>query len=310
MLWGPVAILPAILIYIAVLVRDGAPWRGDPMWTSECLGLTLFMTAPLAAGISAIDASYVSQWSNAFLTGVASSPKKVYLWAGAWVALPLVALHAIAFALGLAIGRITVAELGLESILATAVQGLALIWFCALGSLIGRYCEPFIAGLAGAITAFAITYTMGLAGVGADHGFSLLDVGGATVPQIGIVYNHSYLTWQSGILVATTLVIANLGIRYHNRRPQVVSLRMLISMGSIIALLVLGQSLGPSQRKFPGDPSPPTECRGLNPTICLYREQRIWASTIDGRLRRLADSARHAGYMDCQGTAGTAQWRT
>jgi hypothetical protein len=91
----------------------------------------------------------------------------------------------------------------------TAVQCLAIVWYVALGSAIGRFAAPLLAGLAGG--GFAATLLMGDAVSG--HAFRLLAFGSSTVSQLGLQYNAGYLAGQAAILSITAARCLLLPIR-------------------------------------------------------------------------------------------------
>lgn len=295
-LWGPWAALPALAVYVFVMLRDDAPWRGDPMWTADGMGIGLFLIGPLVAGATAMDASRLTAWRGVFLAGATPRSYTVYVRAMLWSCTPIAAIHLLAYIIGLCVGGASLAVFDPLNLGTIFTQLLAIFWFGSTGSMLGRFVQPVLAGVVGAGFALAATYTLGLAGVGAAHGFALLDLGGATVPQLGLEYPAHYLGWQVILLAVMATVSLFMPVRFKGRRVQLFWPPQVMGIIALIACVFVGLSAGPGDRKMLAAPRPPTNCMGINPTICLYSEQKRVAGEVDARLRKLVQGAQDAGY--------------
>ena len=292
---APWLALAVIGLYVGALAQRGAPWRGETMWTLEWLGIALFAVGPLLAGATAIDASRLARPGAAYLVVPTRRPRMTFIRAALWGAVPILAIHVTAYVAAVIAGGSPIGEIFRpDMLLALAVQGAVIAWYAALGSLIGRFAPPILSGIAGAVVALLAFYVLSGSGLGSPQ-FALLDVGGATVTQLGRRYDLGFLGAQALILAATTVAAFAVHVRYHRGRvvPTVTGAVLIVG---IVAAVVAGQAAGPESRKVLAAPEPPDRCYEWDPTICLYEYHARHADDVAGRINTLVDSARDAGY--------------
>ncbi|WP_422772532.1 hypothetical protein ACN28C_05800 [Plantactinospora sp. WMMC1484] len=291
---GPWLLLPAIGVESAIFLMRGAPWRGEGLWTVDWFAISLFLLGPLAAGAAAVDAARLSRPGNVHLVVSVPRPAQVYLRATLWCAGPLIALHILVIAIGILIGEVWWPSGGWTMLLGAAlVQCAAILWFTAIGSAIGRFSTPLLAGLTGAAAGYLLSYVVSDA-FDAEPRFRLLALGGATVTQLGRVYNPDYLGGQAAVLLTTALLflIMPVTVRSGWRRPTGVGVA---AAALAVVTIAVAPTVLPANRKLP-DARPPTRCEGTEPQICMYDEHRRYADLVNSRIRTLTQAALRGGY--------------
>ncbi len=290
---GPWLVFPAAALEAANFAQRGMPWRGEGMWTVEWFAIALFVIGPLCAGVAAVDASRLSRPGNIHLVLSTPRPSLPYLRAAAWCAGPVVAVHLLALTGAVVVGGVRNPSIGWLAMLAGAgVQAVAIFWYAALGSALGRFFAPLLAGLAGAVVGLAATLTMGDSLSGPS--FRLLAFGSSTVSRLGLAYNAGYLAAQVAILIVTAALLLLLPIRTRG------SLRVPTLQGAgfavgVLAILALLPTWLPANRLVLR-PKPPTLCAGSAPQVCLFTEHRRFERVVDDGVQTLARAASAAGY--------------
>lgn len=293
-LWGPWLAIPAIGIEITMFLQRGMPWRGESLWTVDWFGISLFILGPLAAGVAAIDAAKLSRPGNIHLVVSVLRRGRAYAWAAAWCALPLAAVHLIVIFTALMVGQAWHPSVSWLSLVAGAmVQALAIGGYTAIGSALGRFATPTVAGLIGAAGVFVLNYV--IAGAFATkENFQLLKLGGATVTMIGKSFNTAYLGWQAFIFAVIMVVFVGLRVR-----P--VSSVLLPTVPAIIAVVcvIVGVAVSPATlpaKRYDSVARPPTLCTQTTPEICMYNEHRRYVALVTQPINTLIDAARAKGY--------------
>jgi hypothetical protein len=174
----------------------------------------------------------------------------------------------------------------------TAVQCLAIVWYVALGSAIGRFAAPLLAGLAGGVAGFAATLLMGDAVSG--HAFRLLAFGSSTVSRLGLQYNAGYLAGQAAILAITAALCLLLPIRMRGS-ARVPTLKG-VGAGIALAVVIGGLPQVLPKTRLVERPSAPTSCSGSTPQVCVFLEHRRLAAAVNAEVRVLSHAAIAAGY--------------
>ncbi|MGX2995627.1 hypothetical protein JNUCC64_15250 [Streptomyces sp. JNUCC 64] len=288
---GPWLALPAVVLEAVNFAQRGMPWRGEALWTVDWFAIALFILGPLLAGGAAVDAARLSRPGNIHLVLTTGRPHRPYLRAVAWAAGPVLAVHLLTIVVGLVVSGAhgSVPWAGVVS--AALVQSAAVVWYAALGSAVGRFASPLVAGAVAAVGAFALIY---LLGEGGSSGFNLLSLGGATVSRLGYDYAPGYLAAQLVLFVVTGALLIGLPLLQRSglRLPTAVG-------GGCAALAVVLVAAGP--HVLPADrltsvEAAPTDCSGTAPEICLYPEHQRFKAQVVGHVRTLTEAADAAGY--------------
>lgn len=292
---APWLTLVAIGIYVGALLQRGAPWRGETMWTLEWLGIALFALGPLVAGACAIDAARLARPLAAYLVVPTRRPRMSFARAALWAVVPLLVLHTVVYLVAVVVGESpTLTVLRPDMLLGLAVQCAVICWYAAFGSLVGRFTPPILSGIAAVVLALLAFYLLSNSGAGAPR-FGLLDVGGATVTQLGRRYALTFLGVQLLILLGTAAAAFFVRLRY--RRGRVLPSRAgAVLLVALLVVVVSGQVLGPQARKSLAAPVAPERCYDLEPTICLYDYHGRHADEVASRVDALVDAASAAGY--------------
>ena len=291
---GPWLLLPALGIEIATFLVRGMPWRGEGMWTVDWFAISLYLVGPLAAGAAAVDASRLSRPGNLHLVVGVPRSWRVYARAAAWSAIPLMVLHLVTIVVALLVGDVRQPGAGwLMMSVAAVVQCFAILWFVALGSAIGRFVNPLLAGLAGAAAGYVLNYLVSDA-LDGEPRFRLLALGAATVTLVGRGYNPGYLVGQLAVLGITSalFVVVAMRVRSGVRLPSAAGA---VAAAISVVMIAFAPAVLPDDRRI-ADPRPPGHCLGEGPEICFYYEHRRYAELIEPRIRTLTDAALEKGY--------------
>ena len=292
---GPWLVLPAVVMEIAAFFQRGMPWRGEGMWTVDWFGISLFILGPLAAGAAAVDAARLSRPGNVHLVVSVPRPARAYLRAAAWCAGPLVVLHLLTITAAFVIGEVTKPSISWLLILSSAlIQCAAIVWYVALGSAVGRFANPLLAGIAAGVGAFLLYFP--LAGAfNSEPRFGLLALGGATITMVGKTYDPGYLAGQAVMFAATSVLFLLLPLRIRSgyRVPEI---KGIIGIALTIAMIVTAPRVLPPWRTPDDDPKPPTLCTESSPVVCIYWEHRRYADLFVPQLQELIRAAQANGY--------------
>lgn len=290
---GPWLVIPAMGLEVANFLQRGMPWRGEGMWTVEWFAIALFILGPLCAGAAAVDAARLSRPGNIHLVLSVPGKTRPYLRAAFWTAGPLAALHLLTIVAGVLVGQVRQPSVGwLAMLAAAAVQCAAIIWFAAVGSAVGRFTNPLLAGLLGGAGGFILSYVIGDAWSGA--GFQLLALGAATVTLLGRTFNPAYLAGQAAVFALTSALLLFLPLRMRSgyRIPTITgAIAGLIAVG----VVAIAPAVLPADRKI-DDPRAPTFCNGSKPQVCLYFEHRRYAEMVVPKIQTLSEAALAKGY--------------
>ncbi|CAM5334485.1 hypothetical protein GCM10010329_37450 [Streptomyces spiroverticillatus] len=290
-LLGPWAVLPVVVLEVMNFLQRGMPWRGESLWTVDWFAIALFVVGPLLAGAAAVDASRLSKAGNIHLVLATARPHRPYLRAAAWCAVPVLCVHLLTLAVGLAVSGIHGSPQWFVLAGAVLVQCLAICWYVAIGSAVGRLAGPLPAGAAAAVGAFSLLY---LLGEGSTGRFEPLALGGATVSRLGYQYAPGYLLSQIAVFTLTgaVLLLLPLHLRSGRRLPTRAGAGALV----LAAVFVVG-----GQYAFPGQrlteqAESPDSCTGSAPVVCVYAEHRRFQNETVRHVQTLSAAARSRGY--------------
>lgn len=293
---GPWLVLPALGIEIATFLVRGLPWRGEGMWTIEWFAISLYLIGPLCAGAAAVDAARLTRPGNLHLAVAVPRPWRVYTRAAAWCAVPLMVLHLVTIIAGLLVGEVRQPSAGWAMMsIAAAVQCFAILWFVTLGSAIGRFANPLLAGLIGAAAGYLLNYLVSDA-LDGEPRFRLLALGAATVTLLGRSYNAGYLLGQLTVLglTSTLFLLTSVRVRSGVRLP---SLTGAAAAALAVVMVALAPAVLPADRRV-DDPRPPSYCLGESPEVCFHYEHRRYAALVEPHIRTLMNAAQEKGYSD------------
>lgn len=287
---GPWMVLPVLVLETLNFFQRGMPWRGETLWTVDWFAISLFIIGPLVAGAAAVDSANLTRPGNVHLVLAVNGQYRPYLRAAAWCAGPVVAVHLAAMIAGLALGGISTTTSWLWILVAMFVQLVAVCWYAAIGSAVGRFASPLVAGAVAAMGSFVLIY---LLGEGGQAVFELLALGGATVSRLGYAYAPGYLTAQLLIFAGTgaALLFTPIRMRSGLRVPTPVGASLI---AFALAVVAAGQYALPEQR-LEARPQAPTECTETRPKVCLYPEHERFEGQIVSHVLTLSRSPRTRG---------------
>jgi hypothetical protein len=163
----------------------------------------------------------------------------------------------------------------------------------AVGSALGRFTTPLLAGLAAGVTGFVMLYVAGDA-LTSEPQFRLLALGAATITMVGKAYNPGYLGGQAITFALTSLLFLLLPLRTRSGH-NIPTLRGAGVALVAVAAIAVGPSVFPAKREV-DRPQPPDWCEGNMPQVCLYYEHRRYADLINPQVRALSEAGLNAGY--------------
>ncbi|MFF3604371.1 hypothetical protein [Streptomyces sp. NPDC002463] len=263
-LLGPWTVVPVTVLEVMNFLQHGMPWRGETLWTVDWFAIALFIVGPLLAGAAAVDASRLSRAGSIHLVLATSRPYRPYLRAAAWCAGPVPAVHLVTIAAAIAVSGVPGSphRFGLAG--AVLVQSLAVCWYVAFGSAIGRLASPLLAGATAAVGAFTLIH---LLGEGSTGRFEPLALDGATVSRLGHRYAPGYLLAQAALFLLTGALMILLPVRLRSGR-RVLTLGGTAALALISAVVVAGQYVLPSRRLL-ANAETPADCTASAPAACL-----------------------------------------
>lgn len=291
-----VKFLPALFVLdAAAFASFGLTWRGDGIWTVDWASGSLWIVGSLLAAVVAVDAARLSRPGSIHLVVGAPGRQRALVAAVLWCAGPLVVFHLALVVLGLSVGAVTRPSAGSGPLAAAmVVQGLAIVWCAALGSAIGRYLSPIVAGLAGAVVTFVAFSRLGDQASFFAGWFGLLEMGAGGTPRIGYGYNLAYLAAQAVIFTSTGAVLLYLGLRERSGRAMP-TLAGSAQAVAVVAVILLAIPILPGDR-YVRDPSPPAQCSDTTPVVCTYWEHRHLHDELVAKVTHLSNAAVDAGY--------------
>ncbi|WP_327344311.1 hypothetical protein [Streptomyces europaeiscabiei] len=288
---GPWAVIPVAVLETMNLLQRGMPWRGEALWTVDWFAIALFIVGPLLAGAAAVDAANLSRVGNIHLVLATAQPHRPYLRAAAWCAIPVLVVHVLTMAAGLAVGGLYGDPQWLGLAGAALVQCLAICWYVAIGSAVGRLAGPLVAGAVAAVGSFTLIYLFAESDA---EGFAPLALGGATVSRLGLEYSPAYLLAQVAVFVLTGAAFLLLPVRLRSGR------KVLTTAGAVAvaltAVLFVGGRYALPETRLVARPVAPAACVGSAPEVCLYPEHQRLHDQILQHVRILSEGARSKGY--------------
>ncbi|MBD2759647.1 hypothetical protein IEE94_08995 [Yimella sp. cx-573] len=291
-LLGPWAWIAVAAFQIVNFWSRGRPWVADAMLTIETAAIAFPVLGALVCGAAALDAARLGLSLGYHPVSTAARGSRAYLAASLWTAVPAAIVNTLVILGALVYGRPGHPTASWPNLaVGMLVQGIALFWFAAVGSALGRHLQPFVAGVAGGV----VGYLTILAVSEVPGQSNPLDFGGALLPRVGLQYNLTNLTIQAVVLLATGIAAILLSNRRAPSRSWLWQIRTWLPL-ALIASLFLGVGRVDATPRVRPNTTPPTVCTGTAPRICTYPEQREQAPDINEWVSRLADDARSAGY--------------
>ncbi|MFV0634016.1 hypothetical protein [Demequina sp.] len=295
-LTGPWISLVVLGLDGAVAASRGAEYLGEDVWTVRWMALGLWILWPLVAAGAATDAARATAAGNRHLALPPEVGSRDYLWRAAWTAGPAMAAHVIVVMGALVAGGVLQPREGWQPLLlALSAQAVTIMFATALGSWIGRH-VPVL--LAGAVAGAAMLLAGGLLTNvrSGSPGFTFLGDTGASVTQVGVVWNPVHLWWQIALVGGATALLVI-------QRPQVRSGLVAPSVRSVGAIAVVAAVGIASPAFVPGPPliasdARADECRYSTVVVCYFPEHREFVDATEASLSRLARAAKESGYDD------------
>jgi hypothetical protein len=295
---GAWVLVPVVVIEFMNFFQRGMPWKGEGIWTVEWMAISLFLLGPVIAGFAAVETARLFRPGTVHHITV---PRHRYrsLWAVvAWCGLGVCAVHLCVTAAGLIVGQVPSSVDWASMFGGTLVQCLAILWYTAVGMLIGRIMPPMVAGAIAAVIGFGSFYILGSSYTAEE--FALLDFGAATVSRLGLDYNPAYLGFQAAILLISALVMASVTLHPRGRTP--LARWTAVGISAVMAAgLGVANGLGPDQRWI-AVPTPPDTCVSVSADdtawaeYCVYAEHQEYIDDLDAVYRPLRTAAVDSGY--------------
>lgn len=293
-LLGPWVVIAPISLVIGITLDRGAHWIGDPVWTVEWMSIPLFLVGPVVAGSVAVDTSRRLGASFEHLTMTSPSRTLIDIWI--WGAGAVSLVHLAMLAIGLAAGLEPNPRVGWHVIgLMIASQILAIGFFGAVGSFVGRIVGPVTAGIAAAVVTFVLYLTLGP--VNSSGSFRLLYFGGSTVSRVGMTWSVLYLVTQVlvlGLATAALLIVARYAEseRWTRRRVAGLAGASLFTL----TLIAAGWSEGPSQASDLIEDAPDRCALVEAAQVCTFREIGGMSDEVETRFANLFAAAQDTEY--------------
>ncbi|MDE9367890.1 hypothetical protein PZ938_19920 [Luteipulveratus sp. YIM 133132] len=289
---GPWCALGVLGFDIVTLLARGAPWPGDAMLTIETGAIALPIIGAMVCGASAVDTARVGHHDEFALLAVARGRWRAYAGVVLWAWLPAAGIHCTTILVAMAVGRsASSSATWWELAFGLLVHVLALGWFAALGSVVGRLLAPMIAGLVGAVMGYLTVFATS----SVVDSFNPLSFGGATVPRIGLTYSWKYLALQVAVLLVASLVfvLVSPGKGWSPEwRP---ALRIGFALLAVVAVFAQVPRVSGLPRVVER-PRAPTVCSDHVPRVCTFVEQRRDREAIENGIERMARVATAKGY--------------
>ncbi len=291
---SPWIVLPVIGLSIANWMQRNRTFLGEGMWTVEWAAIAIPLIGIFVAGGAAVDAARFTTPGRYHVALTARHPSRLWLMLFSAATVPAICVHIAGIAVHLALGGVRNPSVGwIAMIMAVIVQCLGLLWFGAIGLLIGRYFRPAAAGVLAASAAFGAFYIFSTYG---RPRFGLLSLGGATIPRIGLTWNAGFLALQA-LLFGATIALAIL-LPSRGTTTGLAPTRMgSVALSAVVIVPILASQFSPwVQRNVVGAQELPQTCDGVAPRICYYGEHTAFGAAAAPQIRRLVEAARRAGY--------------
>ena len=292
---APWVALPALVLFCLNAYQRGLLWRGDAFLTVDAQSIPLFIIGPILVAAVATDTARASRpgaQHHVAFTRPVMRPYLFVVWSG-W--LPTLAVVGLADLLSFTYSATYYFDASaiLPALLQVGVHAAALLFLVAVGSVLGRFLPPTLAGLFGAAAGLALIYSD--VSRTARH-FSTMALGGATVPRIGLHYNWRYQLVQFALLAVLAVVIYFAAPRFAESRTGV-SMAIGLALVLVVAAVTVRVDALPAQR-WVAVSGPTMTCTGNGPQLCLTPQHEHARSTIAADVDALSTAAATAGLTD------------
>lgn len=287
-LLGPWTFVAAAGVALGIAVMRGAPYLGEGMWTVRWAANGLWLLWTVVAAAAAVDAARLSRSGSRHLAllgrGIGVHGRVVGV-----TGICAAAGHVVVVAAMLLVGGVSAPRVGWGPVLlAVGAQAVTIVWFAAVGSALGRYLPPVVAGIAASLAAFVAGFLL-IGGSTGEPGYQVLGDSGATVSQIGVSWNVQHLMIQVVTLGVSALLLAL-------PRPRLRAGLLVPSprgaAAAVCAVLVLAAAPHVATgTPLLAQPEPPDVCVGAHPEFCFYEEHQRYAPETDAAIRTLVDAA-------------------
>lgn len=260
-------------------IQRWAVYEGEFLWAVDMQGIAVFLVGPILTAAVAVDTARMSRPGNRHLVLLQPRIYRQY-WYILWATLRVTYLGYATCLIAVTLSIL--AKVGFVSELRSAAMQIAvhLAWmffYAALGTLIGRYVAPLLAGVLGVLLGLAVLNAQSTLD---GDGFSLMRLGGATFTRLGNEYNFAFLLTQLLIflILGAIAVMAPITVRGEYLRPTAVSFGIVLLVGVIT---FSSWSFLPQDR-WTSSPRPPTDCTVINDRteLCTYAEHPVFQQRL------------------------------
>lgn len=281
------------LAALAVLLFQASSFNrfmtGELLLAADSAAILVMLVGPVLTGFSAFDAARHFSPSRAGVFTQVAARRRESAWLLFWSAAPI----AVVFS---AVTGARVANefashghgTAMPATLATMfLHAVALVFFAAVGILVGRPLPPVAAGIVGLLVGYGVTMLgAGQRGVR----FGPLDLGGASISRLGLELSPAFLAVQVAALLLVSLAVVAVA-RAVPPAPRQRLRRSLVGLGVVVLVMVAPVPGLPTSRWILA-PEAPSSCVGTDPEICTYPEHADQADLADARIRGYAEALR------------------
>ncbi|MDR1824307.1 MAG: hypothetical protein LBR27_03060 [Bifidobacteriaceae bacterium] len=291
---GPWAVFAALAFEITLMLQRDAVYLGEAMFTLRWMALAFLYLGPVIAGVAATDAARLMRPGQAELA--LARRRRRLTWALAWCVLPIVACHVGVFFVAVAIGGDFAPRGGWGRILlALLAQGLAIAWFGCLGSCVGRFLPPLVAGLAAAAIGFGLMLGLNSDGLGTGLFEPLVD-SGASLSQIGLLFAIPALLIRISLLAVTGALLLLAPARWDGRLALPGLLGWVLGVAAF-SLVVGAALLVPGDKDFVWVGANPDVCEEIGGIeFCYFHEHERGVEPWREQISHLVVSLETNGY--------------
>lgn len=285
------------LIAVAFYVHNNAVrlahTDAELMWAIELQSIVLLIVGPLTAAAIAFDTSRALQPGVAHLAVTAKKKDGELRFIFLWGLIPLLITHILftVFVMCRALMGSGNWQLSTAVVTQVVVQCASLIFFCVLGSAIGKTLPSAWASLVTVALGFLLF--VGIGG-GSSESFALLDLGGAVNSRLGLSYSMPYLFTQLALFTVCAAALSQVEPRLSASGPQpTVRSASIIALVMVMAIAPLAPL--PSARLIANDDRP-SVCTSAQPQWCTFAESPRFVSNAKQSLQPILEATAQTPY--------------